>query len=85
MVYIIQSCKDGSFYIGHTGNLQQRLQYHNNGKSRATKPKATWKLVYYEPCNSKGEAMKREKFLKRQRNKGFYYRLIQSEHNPIHE
>ena len=76
IVYIIQSLKDETFYIGHTFDLDKRLAYHNSGKSRYTSKKIPWKLVYYESYGSKGEAMKRERFLKRQKNKEFYKRLI---------
>jgi putative endonuclease len=75
-VYILQSEKDGSFYIGFTSNLEQRLSYHNAGKSRYTSRKIPWKLVYTEEFSTRSEAMKRERFLKQQRNRVFYERLI---------
>ncbi len=37
-----------------------------------------WKLVYEENFENKSEAIKREKFLKKQRNKKFYQSLINS-------
>ncbi len=39
IVYIIQSENDGSFYIGFTSDIEQRLSYHNSGKSRYTSRK----------------------------------------------
>ncbi|MCE5326011.1 MAG: GIY-YIG nuclease family protein [Planctomycetaceae bacterium] len=30
VVYILQSLKDGSLYVGQTDNLQRRLAQHNN-------------------------------------------------------
>ncbi|MFV0592833.1 MAG: GIY-YIG nuclease family protein [Draconibacterium sp.] len=75
-VYILQSDQDGSYYIGFTSDLEVRLVYHNSGKSQYTSRKMPWKLVYSESCASRSEAMKRERFLKRQRNKSFYERLI---------
>ena len=77
-VYIIQSKKDSSFYIGFTGNLQRRLEEHNQGKSRYTRTKLPWALVYSEKFDSKSEALKRERFLKNQKNKEFYKKLIRS-------
>ncbi|WP_372949967.1 GIY-YIG nuclease family protein [Mariniphaga sp.] len=75
-VYILESELDESFYIGYSSNLEQRMQYHNSGKSRYTSKKMPWKLVYSESFDSRTEALKREKFLKKQRNREFYKRLI---------
>jgi putative endonuclease len=75
-VYILRSLKTGNFYIGYTQNLNKRLKYHNLGLNRSTKNKGPWILVYNEVLNSKSAALKREKFLKRQRNKKFYEKLI---------
>ena len=36
-VYILQSEKDGGFYIGYTSDLDKRLQQHNAGKTRLLK------------------------------------------------
>jgi putative endonuclease len=36
-VYILQSERDGSYYVGHTGNLEGRLRRHNEGRSRDTR------------------------------------------------
>ena len=66
IVYIIQSLKDGSFYIWYSSNIEERLKKHNEGKSRYTSKKIPWKLVYTEEFSSKSEAIKREKFLKKQ-------------------
>ena len=76
VVYILRSTKTGGFYIGYTQNLKKRLKYHNLGLNRSTKNKGPWALVYKEVLSSKSEALKREKFLKKQKNKKFYERLI---------
>ena len=51
-------------YIGHTNNLSRRFAEHNTNKSPYTKGRGPWKLVYTELYRTRGEAMKREKFLK---------------------
>ncbi len=76
IVYILESQKDGSYYIGFTSDLKQRLEYHNAGKSRYTSGKLPWKVVYTESFTTRSDAMKRERFLKRQRNRSFYEGLI---------
>jgi len=50
---------------------------HNEGRTRYTSCKRPWDLFYMEEYNTKGEAIRRERFLKRQRNRDFYYSLRQ--------
>ena len=76
-VYILQSKKDGTYYIGYTTDLNRRLSEHNSGKSTYTSLKMPWNVVYYERFSTRTEALKREKFLKKQRNRTFYEKLIQ--------
>jgi len=77
-VYLIQSEVDSSFYIGYTSNLELRIKQHNNGESIYSRRKKPWKLVYSEELENKTSALKREKFLKKQKNKDFYYQLIKT-------
>ncbi len=77
-VYILQSEVDGSYYIGFTENLEKRISQHNNGESNYTRRKMPWKLAYFEAFETKADAIKRERFLKAQKNKVFYQRLIDS-------
>ena len=74
--YILESEKDSSYYIGHTEDLEKRIIYHNEGKSKYTSRKMPWKVVYYETFKTRKEAHERERFLKKQRNRAFYKRLI---------
>ena len=75
-VYILQSEKDASFYIGYSEDPIRRLEKHNASKSGYTSNKKPWKLVYTESFETKREALQREKFLKRQRNTSYYQALI---------
>ena len=74
-VYILRSTKEGSFYIGYTQNLETRLKQHNGGRSRYTSNKGPWEVFYFETYQDKSEAIRREKFLKKQRNVSFYMKL----------
>jgi len=76
VVYILESQLDGTFYIGYTSDLEIRLSQHNSGKTKYTSKKIPWKVVYTEEFNIKSEALKRERFLKNQRNRDFYFKLI---------
>jgi len=74
--YIIKSKIDGSFYIGYSKDPEARLSRHNSAKTGYTAKKKPWKLMYTEVFETKTEAIKREKFLKKQKNREFYQRLI---------
>lgn len=82
-VYIIESEKDGTYYIGQSDNLEQRLVLHNSGFSKYTSRKLPWKLVYFESYPTRKESIVRERFLKRQRNREFYKRLIVNKEKDI--
>jgi putative endonuclease len=64
-VYIIL-CQDGSFYTGYTKNLQERTRLHANGNgARYTRSHPPQKVVYTEQYESRSEAMRREKAIKK--------------------
>jgi len=64
-VYILL-CMDGSFYTGYTKDLQERTKLHENGKgARYTKSHKPQKVAYIEPFNSRSQAMKRERIIKK--------------------
>lgn len=62
--YVLQSKKDGKRYIGFTNNLEKRLKEHNAGLNKSTKFRRPFKLIYYESCLNKIDAIKRESYLK---------------------
>ena len=63
-VYVLQSSKDKKFYTGYSKELKQRIEKHNKGLVPATKQRRPLKLVYYEACLSRNDAIEREKYLK---------------------
>jgi putative endonuclease len=77
-VYILESKTDHSFYIGQTNDLDKRLEFHNHGLSKYTSRKRPWIVVYFEKYKTRTEAIKRERFLKQQRNRSFYKSLIEN-------
>jgi len=62
--YVLRSIKTGRYYIGQTGNLSERIKWHNDGLQKSTKGGNPWELVYCEEYDSRRLAMKRERFLK---------------------
>ena len=67
-VYILQSQKNGRYYIGCTKDVAQRLQQHNLGMTNSTRNLRPWRLVYCENFDSRAEASKREALLKSWKN-----------------
>ena len=63
-VYLLQSEKNGSLYVGCTSDLKRRIAEHNNGESSYTKKYLPWKIMYFEGYCSKIDAYHREKSLK---------------------
>ena len=63
-VYILQSLKDRSIYIGFTPDLKSRFIKHNKGFVASTKDKTPWRLIYYEAYLNRKDSTGREKFLK---------------------
>ncbi|MFC1476154.1 GIY-YIG nuclease family protein [Candidatus Zixiibacteriota bacterium] len=62
-VYVLES-GGGKRYIGHTGDLDRRLVEHNSGLCKTTKADRDWQIVYTEQFSTRGEAIKREKWMK---------------------
>ena len=63
-VYILQSTVTNRYYVGHTQDIQNRLDRHNKKRVRSTKSGVPWKLVYTELFNTKSDAYKREMQIK---------------------
>jgi putative endonuclease len=75
-VYILQSEKDGTFYIGSSQDPNLRLQKHNAPHKGYTSRKQPWKIVYSEKFEAKQDALQRERYLKAQKSREFLLRLI---------
>jgi len=63
-LYILRSLKDKKHYTGISSNVEKRLAQHNSGKTRSTKIRRPFILIYTEEFNSRSEAREREKYLK---------------------
>lgn len=63
-IYVLESMKNGEFYTGFTGDVKKRIEEHNHGLNISTKNGVPWKVIYYEACINKQDAVRREKYLK---------------------
>jgi putative endonuclease len=55
-------------YVGWTLDLERRVAQHNDGKGARTTRGGTWLLIYAERYRTRNAAMRREVFLKRDRD-----------------
>ncbi|RYU92485.1 GIY-YIG nuclease family protein [Mucilaginibacter terrigena] len=74
--YILQSSKSGRYYIGHTENIEARLERHNTGKVKATKNKGPWILMSFESFQTKAQANAREFYIKSMKSRVFIEKLV---------
>ncbi len=76
-VYVRRSQTTGRFYVGSTGNIQDRLHRHNSGQSKATCHGVPWTLIYLETHPSRSEVTRREKYFKTGKGRDEIQRLPQ--------
>jgi putative endonuclease len=80
-VYILASKRNGTLYIGVTGNLQQRVWEHRDDLVEGfTKKYGVHRLVYFELHDDMVSAISREKQLKKW-NRAWKLELIERQ-NP---
>ena len=77
-VYIIESLKDGTYYVGSTQNLTERLERHNQGRSNYAKAKRPWKLRYSEKHPDRSSASIRENEIKSRKSKSYIETLVRA-------
>jgi putative endonuclease len=82
-LYIIQSFKNGIYYIGSTIDLKNRIKKHNNGKVIATKNKGPWILKFYCEYTTIREARQIEYKLKKFKNRNIVERIIREKEIKI--
>lgn len=64
-LYLLR-CGDGTLYCGIAVDVAARLAQHRAGKgAKYTRGRAPLELVYEEVCGNRGEALRRERAVKR--------------------
>jgi predicted GIY-YIG superfamily endonuclease len=62
--YILR-CADGSYYVGHTDDLERRVAMHQDGSLGGyTASRRPLTLIHAEPFDSRDEAFQRERQIK---------------------
>jgi len=62
--YAISSLVKSYIYVGISDNPKRRIEQHNKGYNRTTKPHRPFKILLIEKYTTREEARKREKTLK---------------------
>jgi len=63
-VYVLLSLKDKMFYTGYSKHITIRMEQHNSGLCISTRDRLPVKLIYYENCLNRTDAIARERYLK---------------------
>jgi putative endonuclease len=64
-VYMVR-CADGTLYTGYARDPERRAEVHNRGRgAKYTARRLPVRLVYWELCDSRSAALKREYEVKR--------------------
>ena len=77
-MYILYSEKIDKYYVGYTDNLEKRLERHNSGWGRFTKPGIPWKIRYFEEYEQKSDAIKRERQIKKRKSRKCILDFVQN-------
>ena len=76
--YVLQSEVDHQFYVGYSKDLKLRFERHKNGYIESTKDRRPIKLIYYEACLTRKDALQREKYLKTWHGKQYLHKRLKS-------
>jgi len=77
-VYILYSRKADRYYVGETENVDIRLKSHLSGISRYTSIADDWTVVHTEPFNSRSDAIRREKDIKRKKSRKYIESILKT-------
>jgi putative endonuclease len=83
-IYILYSERYDRYYIGHTNDPARRLAEHNTTEDiKFTTKYRPWRmLLVFKVSETRGEAIKMERFIKRQKSRLFIKGLIEAKDNP---
>ena len=76
VVYVIRNERSARLYKGMTTNINRRLDEHNGGRVKSTRPFRPWVLIYQEVYNDVKQARRREKYFKTAAGRRFIKSII---------
>ena len=78
-IYILQSKKNGKYYIGSTNNLDRRIAEHNSGKTRSSKYLRPLRLVFKKEFEALKKAREIESKLKKLKNRNIIDTIVKEQ------
>ena len=75
-VYILQSLRDGRFYIGSTADLEKRTKHHFGGFTPSTKRFGRIEFVFSQEYQTLKEARMIEKRLKNLKRRDYIEKIV---------
>ncbi len=75
-VYALKSLTKDYIYVGLSSNLPKRIDRHNKGYERTTKPYRPFTLIYSEEQPDRKSAREREKYFKSGKGKEFLRSIV---------
>lgn len=75
-VYVISSSKKNYIYVGLTNDVSRRMDEHNKGYNKTTKPYRPFELKFQEKYSTRSEAREKEKYLKSGSGREFLKSLL---------
>ena len=76
-IYVLYSNTIDKYYIGSTSNVENRLSFHNSENNRIwSKRGQPWVKVFEQEFEDKTQAIKAEKFIKKQKSRKFIQKLV---------
>ena len=76
-LYILQSEIKQTYYIGSSDEPHRRTKYHNSESKGYTQRYRPWNIVYTHPFDTKQEAQKAERIVKKWKSKKMIRLLIE--------
>jgi putative endonuclease len=77
-VYILYSPSKDKYYVGYTGQLSDRFERHQQGRSKSTKPGRPWLIAYLEAFDNATAAYQRETEIKKKKSRAYIQQLVNS-------
>ena len=75
-VYILQSTKNSSYYIGSTNDITTRINYHNSGRVKGTRNIYPLIILVFIICKNTTEARQAEYRLKKYKRRDILEKVI---------
>ena len=82
-IYILYSESSDKYYVGYSNNVSLRVERHNNPKFNSyTSKHIPWVLMAeIFVSDNRGDAMRIEKFIKKQKSRKFIIKIIENQNN----